>query len=293
MITINLYWNNICLLHRQELVFLNQIRQDLLKKDIDLKIQCFGLGYEKHMAEYLNEPDSVLPDMIVTSDLEVYEDAGIYGRLAADGLHPLPSMLPVKKEESVPDLICDPYLLPYLAIPLVFYGEHMSEDHPCFDRKACAPSLDKMAELGYPLAFGGLSNSAGRALLRTLKHGKNPNAIDHLLSFGTMTDMPIEAFQRARLGQNPLALIPSIYAFRADGASRQAYWPSEGAIPVTSYICARKSIPAEAALAVSNALRSFEIGKFYVENGCVIFCAPNTPAFPWAASPNHSLRCSN
>ena len=292
MITVNLYWNNICLLHRQELVFLDQIRQDLLSNGIDLNIRCFGLGYEKHMAEYLKEPDSTLPDMIVTSDFEVYEDEQIYSRIAADGLHPLPSLLPVKQGESVPDLLCDPYRLPYLAIPLVFYGKQMSEDHPCFDKKACAPSLNRIIEADYPLAFGGLTNSAGRALVKTLRHGTGSASVDRLLSSGTMTDMPIEAFQKARIGENPLALIPSIYAFRADGKTHQAYWPSDGAIPVTSYICARKTIPEETAIAIACALRSFEIGKFYVENGCVIFCAPNTPAFSWAAQPNHFLRLS-
>ena len=30
MTTIRLYWNNICVLHRQELQFLNEIREELL-----------------------------------------------------------------------------------------------------------------------------------------------------------------------------------------------------------------------------------------------------------------------
>lgn len=44
MITIQLYWNNICILHRQELAFLEQVKADLKKKDIDLSVTCFGLG---------------------------------------------------------------------------------------------------------------------------------------------------------------------------------------------------------------------------------------------------------
>ena len=34
MIKIQLYWNNICILHRQELVFLDRIRSDLRQKGI-------------------------------------------------------------------------------------------------------------------------------------------------------------------------------------------------------------------------------------------------------------------
>ena len=36
MTTIRLYWNNICVLHRQELQFLNEIREELRKDNIDL-----------------------------------------------------------------------------------------------------------------------------------------------------------------------------------------------------------------------------------------------------------------
>ena len=53
MTTIRLYWNNICVLHRQELQFLNEIREELRKDNIDLDITCFGLGYGRHMSDYL------------------------------------------------------------------------------------------------------------------------------------------------------------------------------------------------------------------------------------------------
>ena len=43
MITIQLYWNNICILHRQELAFLEQVKADLKKKDID-KLLCYLLS---------------------------------------------------------------------------------------------------------------------------------------------------------------------------------------------------------------------------------------------------------
>ena len=55
MTTITLYWNNICILHRQELQFLNEIREELRKDNIDLDITCFGLGYGRHMSDYLRE----------------------------------------------------------------------------------------------------------------------------------------------------------------------------------------------------------------------------------------------
>ena len=81
MTTIRLYWNNICVLHRQELQFLNEIREELRKDNIDLDITCFGLGYGRHMSDYLREEDSVLPDLVVSTDLEVFEDERIWNRL--------------------------------------------------------------------------------------------------------------------------------------------------------------------------------------------------------------------
>ena len=67
MIKIQLYWNNICILHRQELVFLDRIRSDLRQKGIDLNVRCFGLGYSHHMSEYLMEPEAILPDIVVSA----------------------------------------------------------------------------------------------------------------------------------------------------------------------------------------------------------------------------------
>ena len=88
MTTIRLYWNNICVLHRQELQFLNEIREELRKDNIDLDITCFGLGYGRHMSDYLREEDSVLPDLVVSTDLEVFEDERIWNRFREHGLIP-------------------------------------------------------------------------------------------------------------------------------------------------------------------------------------------------------------
>ena len=85
MTTIRLYWNNICVLHRQELQFLNEIREELRKDNIDLDITCFGLGYGRHMSDYLREEDSVLPDLVVSTDLEVFEDERIWNRFREHG----------------------------------------------------------------------------------------------------------------------------------------------------------------------------------------------------------------
>ncbi len=66
-----LYWNHICVLHRQEKTFLDALAQRLLSDEIQLEVRYFGLGYPEHMSEYLARPDAILPDLIVSADLEV------------------------------------------------------------------------------------------------------------------------------------------------------------------------------------------------------------------------------
>ena len=57
-----LYWNHICVLHRQEKTFLDALAQRLLSDEIQLDVRYFGLGYPEHMSEYLARPDAILPD---------------------------------------------------------------------------------------------------------------------------------------------------------------------------------------------------------------------------------------
>ena len=60
MISVHLYWNNICILHRQELAFLEQIKTRLKQNGIDLTVTCFGLGYGTHMSDRSEEHTSEL-----------------------------------------------------------------------------------------------------------------------------------------------------------------------------------------------------------------------------------------
>ncbi|MCI8511697.1 MAG: hypothetical protein HFE83_06840 [Lachnospiraceae bacterium] len=270
MTNVLLYWSNICILHRQELRFLETVKESLKKQGILLTVTCFGLGYASHMSEELKRPDVPLPDMIVSADLEVFEDERIFSRFF-DSLLPLATMLPVKETEGVPLLRRGHCLLPYLAIPLVFYGERPSKNL----------SLSELAKSGFPLAFGGINNSAAKSVVKTVWMHSGRDAAERLLKNSVVTSMPIEAFNRARLGKSPLALVPSIYARQADGISRFLSCPADGAVAVPSYICARSTISMDCARTVAAALRSPEISQFYVESGSLICCALDSPAEPW------------
>ena len=56
MTSILLYWNHICVLHRQEKAFLEDLAQRLRGDGIRLEVRYFGLGYPEHMSEYLARP---------------------------------------------------------------------------------------------------------------------------------------------------------------------------------------------------------------------------------------------
>ena len=99
MTSILLYWNHICVLHRQEKAFLEDLAQRLRGDGIRLEVRYFGLGYPERMSEYLARPDAILPDLIVSADLEVFEDLRIFSKFksnlypAADWVPPLSSAL--------------------------------------------------------------------------------------------------------------------------------------------------------------------------------------------------------
>ena len=85
----------------------------------------------------------------------------------------------------------------------------------------------------------------------------------HFLTASNVFDMPIQAFYQVSIGASPLALVPSVYALRADGKKNKAYWPLEGAPAIPSYICAGTSVPKDALFAVIEKLRGPRFSHFY------------------------------
>ena len=89
--------------------------------------------------------------------------------------------------------------------------------------------------------------------------------------------MPINAFQQVRMGMVQTALVPSLYALRADGRNTFLRAPQEGPVLVSSYICARKSIPESIARRIIDGIVSHRLCDFYAQNGDLII-HPNRTA---------------
>lgn len=254
MTSILLYWNHICVLHNQEKKFLTGLSSRLREEGIDLTVRYFGLGYPEHMSEYLAREDAVLPDMIVSADLEVFEDSRIFQKLKSS-LYPARDWLPLKQGNALNVVDRGPGLLPFVSIPLVYYSR--SQD-------CCAGRpIHQMPGL----AFGGINNSAGKTLIKAVWSRYGREAAEHLIDGSCISDMPIGAFQQVRMGLMETALVPSLYALRADGKTRFWQEPAEGPMLIPSFFCARTTVPEPVARKLAGKILCRELCEFYETNG--------------------------
>lgn len=258
---VRLYWNHICILHNYEKQYLARLTERLAKQGIDLEVTFFGLGYATHMAEYLAQDDAVLPDMIVTADLEVVEHPRVYGRLT--GLYGCESWMPLKDTPAVRAVRRGRELLPVVIIPIVLYGSDCRGE----------ALLDVARDGRLRLAFGGINNSAAKTVAKAVWARYGREAAGEVLERAAVADMPIGAFQAVRTEGADVALVPSLYAMRADGAATHEGVPAEGPLLLPSYLLARDSVPEDVARTVARELFSRELLDFYVTNGDLIACA--------------------
>lgn len=270
MTDISVYWNNICVLHRQELAYLETCVKTLRHEGINLRVESFGLGYPMHMSDYLRKPDAMLPDIIVSADLEVFEDHRVFSKLESD-LLPLRGWYGVKSTEGVPAVERGDYLLPFLVIPLVFFTPDMNRDTDL--------SLEEVAKQGLPVAFGGINNSAAKSVVKTVWNRYGLDAARSLFRQAAVTGMPVQAFQLAKTKAKPLALVPSLFAVNT--TEGKAFCPSDGAVAVPSYICVRNTVSEDNAKKVLDLLFSKEFLTFFVEKGNLISPLAGSPIQRW------------
>ena len=276
---ITLYWNNICVLKKMELEFLDGCIERLKEKGIQLKITGFGLGYPGHMSDYLRQPDAPLGDILVSTDLEVYEDTRVFDRFSKE-LYPINRWYDLKSEESVPQTLRQETLLPFLVIPLVLYSsQKLSSD---------GLSLLDCLEQSQSLAFGGINNSAAKSVVKTVwsKYGKE--TAQKLLEKSIITAMPVQAFQLAKTGQVSWALVPLLFALNTDQGS--VICPSDGAVAVPSYISVRTSISQEDAKSVLDELLDLSFLASFVNRGKMVSSLVGSERLAWMIDHGHGFQ---
>lgn len=112
--------------------------------------------------------------------------------------------------------------------------------------------------------------SAAKTVVKSVWERWGQVAAAKLLGESLVADMPIGAFQAVRQGQTSTALVPSLYALRADGRETFLRVPQEGPVLIPSYLCARASAPEWAARRVAERILSRELCDFYAANGDLI-----------------------
>ncbi|MDR1773843.1 MAG: hypothetical protein LBR30_03085 [Clostridioides sp.] len=267
MKTVKLYWSNICILHKYEKDYLDKITDILSKKGINLEVTYFGIGFPYKLNEYLKKDDSVIPDIIVSTDLEVYEDKNIFGKFS-ENLYDLSKYFEIKEEIKCSNMCFDETLLPFLVIPLVF-----SYNNNC-DGKVS--SIEDIIINNTSTVIGGVNNSGAKSIVKAIwsKYGKE--SVEKFLSNSSIVNMPIQAFNEIKLGSNKLAITPSVYAKRADDKTLFMTYPSDGAIALPSYICANTSIDEEIMIEVIRSIISKDFCDFFVKSASLLPCIIDT-----------------
>ncbi len=249
------------MLLNEEKKFLNKIKDELLKCDIDLEIHYFGLGSKEHMAEYLAKADAVLPDIMISADLEVYEDKYIFSKLGE--LYECEEWIKLKETDIVQSLRRKKTLLPFLAIPLVCY----TNDKKYANEKSLP---DLVRSEGF--AFGGINNSAGKTIAKLSLQEYGYDFTESLLEKSRIYDMPIGSFQGVRLNQSKTALVPTLYAMRADGVKTFQTRLKEGTVLLPTYLAARTSIDEDTAQLVARRILCEELSCIYAKNANMVIC---------------------
>ncbi|MFI3250289.1 MAG: hypothetical protein R3Y07_04940 [Eubacteriales bacterium] len=256
-----LYWNHICVLHNEEKKQLAKAQEALLKQDIELEIKFFGMGYESHMCEYLAKEDAILPDVMVSADLEVVEHHRIFKKLG--DLHPCEGWLPLKNSSKIQAIRRKETLLPFIAIPLVCYTR---------DLEHCrGKTLVEMSKSS-GFAFGGINNSAGKTITKLCLQEYGEEITRELLQNSSIFDMPIASFQSVRTGENTTALVPTLYAQRQDGETTHMTTLAEGTFLLPSFFACRQSVSQEIGKAVMAEILTPEFCEFYAQQGSLLIC---------------------
>jgi hypothetical protein len=260
---ISLYWSNICVLSRQESRHLEKAAAALAGRGIALDVHYFGLGRPQRLSERLNK-DTEIPDIIVSTDLDFFEDAGAFSRIAGT-LLPLREIVPLKKCVAQSAIGRNPLLLPFLVVPLVMVVNLAAW--------GAAPLPDSLADIAdRAKAFGGRNNSAGKGLKRQLAELYGADFLRRFLASATEFELPVQAFQAVERGQAAAGVVPSLFARRADGAVLRQIYPKEGAPCVPSFVAVKNTLDERTAAEILAELLPLPFCDFFAANGDIFPC---------------------
>ncbi|MDR0500596.1 MAG: hypothetical protein LBG97_05050 [Coriobacteriales bacterium] len=269
---VSIYWNNICILNKKEKTLLAELACELASDNIFLTDSQFGLGYPEHLSEHLRNKNNALPDIIVSADLEVYEDSRVFNRFAHE-LYPVANWVLRDNDKRLNVLYRDERLLPYVAIPLALYTQS--------PEIYSGVSIKDIVEKNLPLHFGGINNSAGKSVTKLIWDCFGRDVTLDFLKRSTVGEIPVVAFNAAKRDAKSAALVPTAFALTADNKKSFAFCPTDGTPVVPSYIAVRQTIPEDVARLVVQGLMSDRFLQMFVNAGRLICWRENSPKDAW------------
>ncbi|MDR1905352.1 MAG: hypothetical protein LBQ27_00320 [Clostridiales bacterium] len=258
---ITLFWSNICVLHRFEKAYLAETEKKLALKGIKLKVVHFGIGYPSRMKEHI-EKTKEIPDLIVSTDLEVFEDKRVFS-LFENELYDLSGVYRLKDEIKGSNICQYKKLLPFLVIPLVFVYNNS------FNKKQALSLASIINESG--VAFGGIGNSGAKSVIKILWSifGKEKTA--EFAKRSVISQMPVGAFHEVKKSGANICITPSLYARTADGKTLYREYGEGGAVAIPSYVAAIKRKDSQtgfdALKAVTDEILSKDFCDYFVSDG--------------------------
>lgn len=266
-----LYWNNICLISPLEEKY---IAARLKEKNLSLSVSYFGLGRPMSLYEKIQKDlnaGALGAEVMVSTDTDVFQDPNLL--LSHGDFLDARHFLPQRKEKALFTL-CHPegFFVPFIVIPLI-----MVYHRALLSEKEVPSTLEALSSQKWNrrFAFGGLHNSAGKSLLKSLWYQYGKETATRILAHAHCPSMPAAAFQMVIKKQVPLAIVPTIFAKRKGISSLGAKWPEDGAVPIPSYLAIQKKTREENIQFISQTLLSQEFQHLLYTQGSII---PSHPA---------------
>lgn len=264
-----MYWNNICILSKQEEQYLEG-KIKLLKENynINLDIKYFGLGKEEKLSKRLKSDleENKIPDIIVSTDLDAFENNDLYSQYR-DKLQDGKGQFAFKDIVEHSNVSRNDKLVPFLSIPLllVVNKEMIKGEVP--------RTLEELLESceHNTVVFGGVNNSAGTSVVKGIWYKFGEYGLNKVIENSVIREMPIQAFNDVKMGKYAIGIVPSIFA--GIGKSQEnieVIWPKDGAIAIPSYIAINKEVGLEPISIIKNEIFTKDFCEFFVNRGDII-----------------------
>lgn len=238
-------WNNVCLLSKVEKQWIQKVTLENQLNTL-FEFSYFGLGQGSSLYNEIKKRAThkeAFPDIIVSTDLEVFQNV-LFKEKFTDSyqlLNPNPYAHAYLSGHA--NLTPESLLFkPFIVIPLI-----MIVNESLLKGRECPKSIADLIHGDFrdDIVFGGIDNSAGYALMKSIWWKYGEGALNTFLDYASAKSMPAQAFQSVLKGEKCVGFVPSIFALRQGTRSLKAIWPEEGAVGIPSYVAVSKKVTPE------------------------------------------------